>query len=508
MPRLPAFEFTDGNELREEFGGLQSRGDVAALLRVPVSYLTSVLYRQGVESYYNRWEISKKGGGTREITAPRSSLYVLQHRLSIALQSVYQPKPSVHGFVRGRSVVTNAAQHLRKRWVLNVDLQDFYPSLNYGRVRGVLMAGPFNCAPEAATVMAQIACVDGVLPTGGPTSPVFSNMICMRLDGRLMRLARSHQCWYTRYADDLTVSSRQRSFPEELASRDPDAVRTILGEEIRTAIEENGFSVNDNKTRLQTTDVRQAVTGVTVNEKLNVDRRYIRLIRAMLHSIETLGFEGAQAKLEQVYAKDRWNDATPDLRQVIHGKLAYLQMVRGGTDPLLQRYRAQFDNLTSGRHRLEGIDEMDRNAKQPRHVFISYIREDSSLVDRVAADLEDAGLTYWRDKKDLPPGFHWKVAIREAIGSGSVFLACFSTSFERRETTYMWEELNLAVDQIRKRPDDRTWFIPVKLDDCEIPEVTIRQGLNLSDIQASNLFEDWETEMPKLIEAVQRVTGG
>ena len=354
MPRLAAFEVSD-EELRAGFAGLRSRADVAGLLRVPTSFLTLVLYRHGVDSYYRQWEIGKKSGGTRTIMAPTSSLYVLQHRLNRVLQSVYRPRPCVHGFVRNRSIVTNAEGHLRKKYVLNVDLEDFFPSLNYGRVRGVLMSRPFNCGAEAATTMAQIACVGGALPIGGPTSPVLSNMICMRLDGDLMRLARKHQCWYTRYADDLTFSTRKRSFPNELGEFDSESRRTTVGRELQTIIEGNGFAVNHGKSRLQTPDVRQAVTGVTVNAKLNTDRRYVRGIRAMLYSLETLGLDGAQAKLEQVYGKDRWTDMPPDFLQVVQGKLAFLGMVRGADDPVVRRYRRQFSNLVSGLPRLEGV---------------------------------------------------------------------------------------------------------------------------------------------------------
>ena len=505
MPGLPTFEFTDA-ELRTRFESLRSRADVAKLLAVPTSFLTWVLYRKGVDSFYRHWEIAKKGGGTRTITAPMSSVYVLQSRLNRALQSVYTPKPCVHGFVRDRSVVTNAREHLGKPFVLNVDLEDFFPSLNYGRVRGVLMASPFDCGVEAATTIAQIACVDGALPIGGPTSPVLSNMISMRLDGRLMRLAGAHQCWYTRYADDLTFSSRKRSFPAVLATLDEESGRTDIGDELVDAVEENGFTINHRKTRLQTRDVRQAVTGVTVNTKLNVDRRYVRGIRAMLYSLETLGRNGAQAKLEQVYGKDRWNNAAPDLLEVIHGKLAYLQMIKGADDAVVRRYRQQFENLTSGRPRLEGVSKIDAEASVQRHVFISYVREDTEVVDQLVQDFEQAGITYWRDKDDLPPGVFWKKAIKEAIASGSVFLACFSSASEAKGSSFMREELAIAIEEIRRRPENRTWFIPVKLDECDVPDLQIRPGLSLRDIQSSALFEDWSAEMLKLIQAIELTT--
>ena len=104
----------------------------------------------------------------------------------------------------------------------NVDLEDFFPSMNFGRVRGVFLSRPFLCGEEAATAMAQMACLDNGLPIGAPTSPVIANMICMKLDGELMRLSRTHGCWFTRYADDLTFSSNAPVFPDALATEDGD----------------------------------------------------------------------------------------------------------------------------------------------------------------------------------------------------------------------------------------------------------------------------------------------
>src|SRR5205814_3311637 len=119
-------------------------------------------------------------------------------------------------FIPARSILTNAKPHLRQKFVLNVDLKDFFPTINFGRVRGVLIAKPYCLLPHIATYIARICCRDNALPQGAPTSPIISNMICSRLDRQLLRLARQYRCVYTRYADDLTFSTSMPRFPGAL----------------------------------------------------------------------------------------------------------------------------------------------------------------------------------------------------------------------------------------------------------------------------------------------------
>lgn len=148
------------------------------------------------------------------------------------------------------------------------------------------MALPYHVPHEAATVLAQICCFKNQLPQGAPTSPVVSNMICSKLDSQLQALAKEHRCVYTRYADDITFSTSLKSFPRAVAH----VVRTKSGEEIelvsilRSIIEANGFVVNPEKLRLRAANQSQTVTGLTVNRIVNVRRRFIRELRAMLHA--------------------------------------------------------------------------------------------------------------------------------------------------------------------------------------------------------------------------------
>lgn len=313
-----------------------------------------MLYGDRPESFYRTWSIKKRSGGQREIKAPRSTLYRLQKTLNHILQAAYEPRPAAHGFVTGRSVISNAERHVGRRFVLNLDLLNFFPSIHFGRVRGLFLAAPFGCSDEAATSLAQLCCTQGALPIGAPTSPVIANMICLRLDRELQRLARSTGCWYSRYADDLTFSTDRSTFPKPLAAVGAEG-EISLGDPLTAVIESNGFQPNRDKTRLQTRGGRQEVTGLVVNERLNVDRRFIRRIRAMLHAWDRFGLDAAQTNMRKWYTKDRYPGAAPRFNDVLQGRIAYLEMVRGKKDPLVVRFRTQYRNLQEGRELHHGV---------------------------------------------------------------------------------------------------------------------------------------------------------
>ncbi|MBE3133112.1 MAG: RNA-directed DNA polymerase, partial [Acidobacteria bacterium] len=191
-------------DLRERFFALETREAVANLLEIKYGHLMWCVYRVPLSQRYTHFSLPKKSGGNRTIMAPVSTLKLVQRKLSQVLSAVYKPKPSAHGFLRGRSIVTNARQHAGNKYVLNLDLKDFFPSINYGRVRGLLMGTPYKRKPGVATLLAAICCADNQLPQGAPTSPIVSNMICAKMDSQLQKLAEENRCFYTRYADDMT----------------------------------------------------------------------------------------------------------------------------------------------------------------------------------------------------------------------------------------------------------------------------------------------------------------
>jgi TIR domain len=136
------------------------------------------------------------------------------------------------------------------------------------------------------------------------------------------------------------------------------------------------------------------------------------------------------------------------------------------------------------------------------HVFISYVRENSGVVDRLARALSDNGITVWLDRKNIFPGMLWKDAITRAIREGAFFIACFSAEAERQERTYMREEIILAIDELRLRSLNKSWFIPVLINDTNVPSVRISNAYDLTDIHFLKLYEDWDSSIQLLVQVI------
>ena len=274
----------------------KTRYDVAALLGYKPSALSFIVYQIPKAAKYTTFEIKKKGGGERRIDAPIPMLKGLQKRLADLLyeclreleESEQRKNRLSHAFRKGYSIITNAKAHKSRRYVLNLDLENFFPSLHFGRVRGFFLNNnQFKLAEPVATLLAQIACNDGILPQGSPCSPIISELLTHFLDMRLVKLAARHKCSYTRYADDITFSTNQKEFPTTLAVAVGEG--WVLSDELRSRIKGSGFTINDTKTRMQARSSRQTVTGLTVNEKVNVPQRYYKFARAMANSFLTTG---------------------------------------------------------------------------------------------------------------------------------------------------------------------------------------------------------------------------
>ena len=315
--------------------------DLLQLLNVgvefPISSKKLIYQLKNIPALYQSFQIPKKTGGMRTINAPRPSLKFIQRRLADLLEQAYTPSASANAYIVERSVVTNAQVHIQKKYVLNLDLENFFPSISVKRVAKVLQLPPVRLKPNVAAMVATLSCYEGALPQGAPTSPLLSNLICQRLDRRIEGLVKTHQITYTRYADDLTFSSDvpfQNGFLSHLDS----------------IIKEEGFTINMEKVRLQLKNSRQEVTGITVNERVNVPQKFIREVRAMLYNWETLGYETAQQKFLQHYIPKKANKKKEEaqLRNVVAGKINYLKMVRGGEDTVYQKLKAQLRRVEQG----------------------------------------------------------------------------------------------------------------------------------------------------------------
>lgn len=294
---------------------------------------------------YTDFEIPKKSGGKRRISAPVNGLKSILSCLNVIFQAMYEPSEYAMGFAVGKSVVDNAKMHVGKNYVFNTDLKDFFPSIHQARVWKRLQLPPFNFNQNIANVMAGLCCMkvsspDGdnyVLPQGAPTSPVITNMICDNLDRRLNGLANRFGLTYTRYADDITFSSMHNVYQE-----DGDFVK-----ELHRIIEDQNFTINESKTRLQRKGSRQEVTGLTVCNAPNVTKKYVHNIRSLLAIWEHHGYDIAYRRFLPKYTSEKGyiKKGTPNLDSVLAGKLLYLKMVKGEDNPLYTRLQCRFDKL-------------------------------------------------------------------------------------------------------------------------------------------------------------------
>jgi RNA-directed DNA polymerase len=341
--------------------------DFAEAIGVSVKSLYYWAYVADQASHYSLFLVPKSSGGSRSISAPHAGLRQVQRRILRFLEESFRPRRVVHGFVKDRSVVSNAESHVGRRFVLNIDLKDFFPSINFGRVRGALMAKPMNIPAAVATLISRISCLDNQLPQGAPTSPCLSNIVCMKLDSELLRLARALGCTYSRYADDITISTHRRHFPPELATslHPPYGTMAVLADPLLAIVQSNGFVVNTSKVRIYGRQASQRVTGIVVNDFANVERKFVRNIRGAIHAWERFGLTAAELQFARRYARRHRAPyrTPPSFKQHIVGKLRFLSMVRGLADPQFIRLAKRCRKLDPSlfQHALDGEEQVQRS---------------------------------------------------------------------------------------------------------------------------------------------------
>lgn len=265
-------------------------------------------------SAYVEFEIEKATGGSRRIAAPRPSLKKVQRTILDQILAKVPTHEACHGFVSGRSIVTNAQPHQKAELVLKMDISDFFPSIYHGRVAGLFQY--LGYAREVSWTLASLTTYrpqlpsgrviwPGVLPQGAPTSPAIANLVAGRMDARLEGLANRAGAKYTRYADDLTFSFQKR--PESKVGRFLWWVDQILVQE--------GFRENLKKRRILRGSNQLRVTGIVVNSGLFVPRADRRRFRAILHNCKKHGVASQ--------ARDR-----SDFEAYLRGFASYVKMVQ------------------------------------------------------------------------------------------------------------------------------------------------------------------------------------
>jgi hypothetical protein len=442
-------------KIRTDFSEMQTKADLLQLMNEVKTYIygdQAVPFEMKQLTWYSNsnlggkryleFKIKKKSGSERIIHAPNRGLKAIQKTLSLILQCVYEPHKATMGFVKEKSIVENARLHIGSNYVYNIDLKDFFSSIDQARVWKTIQHKPFNLNKTSTTdsqyvkweefkkdyletdqlvqfykgkgrmftptpygtlfvarnfdpdkdmfvllgddklitkggkslegtlwlvnkvmnnnrldlanIIASICCTEmeverqnemkqwvlvkrNVLPQGAPTSPVVSNIVCQKLDFLLSAVANRFGLKYSRYADDITFSSMHNVYQEN-------------GEflnELNRIIREQKFHIKESKTRLQKEGYRKEVTGLLVNEKANVQKRYIKQLRMWLYYWENYGFEKAYSFFLTHYVSEKGHvkKGKPDMVKIISGKLDYLKMVKGGENNLYLKLKSRYDLL-------------------------------------------------------------------------------------------------------------------------------------------------------------------
>ncbi len=360
------------NYIKQAFNKMKSKEDLLTLLNFvkvlmygekshPLEMRQLNFHSKSIpgKSRYAKFSIKKKSGADRIIHAPNKGLKSIQRCLNLIFQVMTDVHPAANGFVPNKSIVDNARVHTNSLYVYNIDLKDFFPSIEAGRIWGRIQYAPFNLnkkngREELANIIVWL-CTESmeverldqnqewkitkcnVLPQGAPTSPTLTNIICQQLDFYLSAVAKRFGLRYSRYADDISFSSMHNVFQKE-----GDFIK-----EIHRIIAAQGFHIKDSKTRLQKEGFRQEVTGLIVNTKANVPQRYIKQLRVWIYYWEKYGYEKAQVVFKQHYIGDKGHvkKGNPEMANVIAGKLEYLRMVKGSENDLYSRLRTRFDCL-------------------------------------------------------------------------------------------------------------------------------------------------------------------
>jgi retron-type reverse transcriptase len=318
---------------------LHTPADLAAALGLSISRLRWLCYHTEAATriHYVQFEVPKRSGGTRTLSAPHTTLATVQDWVLGTVLAKLPTEEPAHGFVPGRSTLTNAAPHAGRDVVVNLDLEGFFPSIGFARVRhlfrrlgysgavATLLALLCTECPRKRVVYAgtpyYVATGPRGLPQGACTSPALSNQIARKLDRRLVGLATKLGLTYTRYADDLTFSAGP-GFREKVG---------YLIARVRHVAQDEGFAVNPKKTRVQRPESRQTVTGLVVNAAPAVPRDVVKRVRAILH----------RAKTEGLAAQNR--DGHPNFRGWVEGMIAYIGMAQPDVG---RKLRAAFDEVS------------------------------------------------------------------------------------------------------------------------------------------------------------------
>ncbi|MCG8807431.1 RNA-directed DNA polymerase [Tenacibaculum finnmarkense] len=403
--------------IRTTFSTLQTKEDLLSLLNLAntllypknsfkfeLKQLTYFANPKLVKNRYAEFTIKKKSGANRIINAPTQGLKSILKTLNFVLQCMCEPHKAATGFVRGKSITDNAKKHIDSNYVYNIDLKDFFHSFDLNRVKLGFMQTPFNLRNESFPIAFILAClstytfkIDGeikqVLPQGSPTSPTITNILCRRLDKRLTGLANRFGLRYTRYADDITFSSQHNVYNKE----------DFQNELHKIIVTDEKFAFNTKKTRLQKHGYQQEVTGLIVNEKVNVRSRYVKQVRMWLYYWEKYGYNKAEQVFRKDYIKDKGHvkKTLPNLDNVLEGKLLFLKMVKGEYDGTYMKLQNRFEKLNRKQNHIDEILALwdSKGIDLAKNKFYNNDDDDENSHNTIVTDTEKLSKINETDKQ-------------------------------------------------------------------------------------------------------------
>lgn len=474
--------------IQERKISINSASDVANLLEVPVGQFLYILYHK--KNNYKSFSIKKSNGEDRQISAPQGGLAILQKKFKIILDYFYRPKKSAHGFILGKSIKSNAEKHTKKTYVVNLDIEDYFSTITFARVYGLLKSRPFNFSHPAATVLAQLCTRDGILPQGSCTSPVIANIISASMDKQFTQLAKRKNITYTRYADDITFSFRQRSIPEIFSITDGESIE--IGDAVRNIIENNGFKIKEEKFRVQERNEKQVVTGLVVNDKVNINRQYIRLTRAM---IDKWCNDRIQASINFCSIKNiqttTSNKAVSIFRNHIYGRLSFIKMIRGGDFPVYLKLMTRMSHGDIVKTK-EGIRAMKET--ETFEIFICHASEDKeSMAKPIYESLTALKIHTFIDHVEIKWGDSLIEKINSALSKAKFVIAILSANSVEKK----WPLKELHAVLAREIKDGKVKLLTlVKEEDEEL----IQSSLPLLQDKLFMVYKNNPDELAKKIQ--------
>ena len=328
--------FSDNDNITNSFLEIQTPEDLADYIEENVNVLKKYAF-PGKRIFYSILIIPKKDYSPRLIEAPCDDLKRILRKITDQLTYIYQPPACVHGFVCSKSVATNARPHVNKYFVSSFDIKNFFPSISAKRVRGLFKSIFFYANDNLIDLLTNLVTLHKHLPQGYPTSPIISNMICLKMDKQITKYCKEKHLFYSRYADDITISGNSKRLISNIfiSSKAEDLT---LCPDFSNIIEDNGFSLNPQKTHISFKSDRQTVTQIIVNKKCNIPREVYRSLRVLFYNWKKNGWQYAANEYAKFIINHHYisfkNDINDSMlanerlfKKHIRGRLAYYTMI-------------------------------------------------------------------------------------------------------------------------------------------------------------------------------------